>query len=43
VEEYEEGENYRAGYEKKIGGADLVLWFEGKSEETKTLSITPMN
>ena len=43
MEEYEEGENYRAGYEKKIGGTDLVLWFEGESEETNILSISPVD
>jgi hypothetical protein len=40
-EEFEQGEDYRAGYEKKIDGVDLVLWFKGESEETETLSITP--
>jgi len=42
-EEFEEGENYRAGYEKKIDGIDLVLWFEGESEETETLLISPVD
>ena len=40
-EEFEEGKNYRAGYEKKIGGVDLVLWFKGESEDVETLSIEP--
>jgi hypothetical protein len=42
-EEFQEGENYRAGYEKKMDGVDLVLWFEAESEELETLSIIPMN
>ncbi len=40
-EEFEEGKNYRAGYEKKIDGVDLVLWFKGESEDVETLSIEP--
>jgi hypothetical protein len=38
-EKFKDGVNYRAGYEKKIDGIDLVLWFEGESEETEMLSI----
>jgi hypothetical protein len=42
-EEFHDGEQYRAGYEKKIEGVDLVLWFEGESEETNILSISPVD
>ncbi len=37
----EQGNNYRVGYEKKIDGIDMVLWFEGDSEEVQTGSIEP--
>jgi hypothetical protein len=42
-EKFKEGANYRAGYEKKIDGIDLVLWFEGESEEAETLLISPVD
>jgi hypothetical protein len=38
-EALKQGENYRAGYEKKIDGVDLVLWFEGQSDETMTFTV----
>jgi len=36
----EHGDDYRAGYEKKIDGTNLVLWFDGETEQPKTLLIT---
>jgi hypothetical protein len=38
---FEEGLHYWKGYEKKIGGIDLVLWFDGASEKVETGSIEP--
>lgn len=37
-----QGREYRAGYERKIDGVNLVLWFDGISKEHETLSITPV-
>jgi hypothetical protein len=42
-EKFQKGENYRAGYEKKLEGVDLVLWFDGESEELEKLMIKPVN
>jgi len=41
-EKIDRGSDYRAGYEKKIDGVNLVLWFDGTSKEHETLSITPV-
>ncbi len=38
---FEEGLHYWKGYEKKIDGTDLVLWFDGASEEVHTGTIEP--
>jgi len=38
---FEEGTHYRKGYENKIDGTNLVLWFDGASEEFETGSIEP--
>jgi len=41
-EKCEQGRDYRAGYEKKIDRIDLVLWFDGVSEQPEILSIIPV-
>jgi hypothetical protein len=34
-----QGENYHAGYEKKIDGVDLVLWLKAESDRTMMFMI----
>ena len=38
---FEEGLHYRKGYERKLQGTDLVLWFDGESERVETRTLEP--
>ena len=42
-EKFQEGVNYRAGYEKKLDGVNLVLWLDHESEELEMIVIKPVN
>jgi hypothetical protein len=39
--EAKEGMDYRVGYENKLEGTDLVVWFKGESNEPKLYTFEP--